>query len=124
MIKWRIKSFSLILFYLFFQINSKNSPQSLSISENEAFYLQNESYFQIKNPDLNSYNLKAQIKTNKTCDRKCFLERTLGPRTKSLMFTVCMSSLYFLILLTGIFGNITTCLVIIYNNCMHTTTNY
>lgn len=52
------------------------------------------------------------------------LEDILGPRKKGLVFVACMSTVYILILLCGLIGNISTCFVVIYNNCMHTTTNY
>lgn len=52
------------------------------------------------------------------------LEDILGPRKKGPIFVICMSTVYILILLCGLFGNISTCFVVIYNNCMHTTTNY
>jgi hypothetical protein len=52
------------------------------------------------------------------------LESKLGPRRKPLVFVICMSTIYIIILVCGIMGNISTCVVIIYNNCMHTTTNY
>lgn len=52
------------------------------------------------------------------------LEDILGPRKKGIVFVICMSSVYILILLCGLIGNISTCFVVIYNNCMHTTTNY
>ena len=52
------------------------------------------------------------------------LEQKLGPRRKSLLFTVFMSVAYGLIFICGICGNLCICCVIIYNTCMHTTTNY
>ncbi len=62
--------------------------------------------------------------TNQSCDRDCFLERNLGPRKNNLSFIIIMCLVFIVILLTGLFGNISTCCVIILNNCMHTTTNY
>jgi hypothetical protein len=61
---------------------------------------------------------------NATKSRLEILEETLGPRKKPLSFVICMSTVYILILMCGIIGNISTCCVIITNNCMHTTTNY
>lgn len=52
------------------------------------------------------------------------LEMTFGPRNKPLTFVIVMSTIYILILMCGIIGNISTCFVVIFNNCMHTTTNY
>lgn len=59
---------------------------------------------------------------NKT--RMEILEEHLGPQKKPVGFVVCMSTVYILILICGLVGNISTCCVIICNNCMHTTTNY
>ena len=56
--------------------------------------------------------------------RKELLESMLGPQRKSFTFIVCMSTVYILILVCGIIGNVSTCYVIVSNSCMHTTTNY
>jgi neuromedin U receptor 1 len=61
---------------------------------------------------------------NKPLTAEQQLENVLGPRHKPLTFVICMSTIYIIILLCGLLGNISTCIVIIYNNCMHTTTNY
>nr|QVK45901.1 G protein-coupled receptor [Proales similis] len=57
-------------------------------------------------------------------DSRSFLEMALGPRRKPLTFIVFMSTVYGLILIAGLLGNISTCFVVICNNCMHNTTNY
>jgi neuromedin U receptor 1 len=56
--------------------------------------------------------------------RQEFLEQNLGPRKRPTSLISIMSSIYILILVCGLFGNISTCCVIILNSCMHTTTNY
>ncbi|XP_035705429.1 pyrokinin-1 receptor-like isoform X2 [Folsomia candida] len=53
-----------------------------------------------------------------------YLEIYLGPRSLPLTSLIPMSIIYSLILLTGVFGNVTTMVVIITNNWMHTATNY
>jgi hypothetical protein len=60
--------------------------------------------------------------TNKT--RKQILEMYLGPQKKPLPFVIFMSTIYSIILICGLLGNISTCLVIIFNKNMHSTTNY
>ncbi len=65
-----------------------------------------------------------QIYNKTECDRECYIEKNLGPRKNNLTFTIVMTAIYIIIFLTGLFGNIATCFVIIFNNCMHTTTNY
>ena len=52
------------------------------------------------------------------------LERNIGPRKNSLAFTITISLIYILILLFGIIDNICVCFVIIFNQNMHTVTNY
>ena len=67
-------------------------------------------------------NHNANLSQGETMQQ--ILENRLGPQRKPLLFVICMSSVYILIFICGIMGNISTCYVIIYNNCMHTTTNY
>lgn len=69
-------------------------------------------------------NMPYTNQTEETCDRTCQLEQLLGPRRMDLSYTVSMSLFYLVILITGILGNVITCLVIVFNDNMHTTTNY
>ena len=71
--------------------------------------------------NANTYNNSNQTTS---CDRTCFLEQNLGPRTQDFTFKFCMTFLYLTILITGVLGNLSTCLVIILNDNMHSTTNY
>ncbi|XP_013774291.1 pyrokinin-1 receptor-like [Limulus polyphemus] len=48
----------------------------------------------------------------------------MGPKRKSLFFVVPMTLVYITILVTGVVGNICTCVVIAKNKYMHTATNY
>jgi neuromedin U receptor 1 len=57
-------------------------------------------------------------------NRSQYLESLMGQRYKSIEFVVFMGTIYSLILLCGIVGNLSTCFVVITNNCLHTTTNY
>ncbi len=59
-----------------------------------------------------------------TLTRQEFLAQNLGERKHKTSFVIAMSTVYILILICGLFGNISTCCVIIFNSCMHTTTNY
>ncbi|XP_061594966.1 neuromedin-U receptor 1 [Cololabis saira] len=51
-----------------------------------------------------------------------FLEKYLGPRRSSVFLPVCL--IYLLIFLTGVVGNVLTCIVIARNKVMWTPTNY
>jgi hypothetical protein len=86
------------------------------------------SSLQTNKDDLQTYTSiepLVSISTDaKNLSREETLEMLMGPRRKTLTFIIIMSSVYFLILFCGIIGNITTCLVIICNSCMHTNTNY
>lgn len=57
-------------------------------------------------------------------DMDKYLEMYLGPKSLPLESLIPMSLIYFLILLTGIFGNVTTMIVIITNPYLQTATNY
>ena len=48
----------------------------------------------------------------------------LGQRYRSTLTAVSLSIIYCLVMMTGIIGNVTTCLVIARNSYMHTATNY
>lgn len=49
---------------------------------------------------------------------------SLGPQRDSLWLVIPITIIYSLIFVTGLFGNIITCTVIIRNKSMHTATNY
>ena len=57
-------------------------------------------------------------------DVEAFLEQNLGRRYRSLTESVVLVSVYCIIFLTGIAGNVCTCIVIVRNKRMHTATNY
>jgi len=52
------------------------------------------------------------------------LELLLGPRRQDVSTALPMTVVYALIFVTGLIGNISTCVVIASNHYMHTTTNY
>ena len=58
-----------------------------------------------------------------TSVEQLLLER-LGPRSKDTVSAVVLTIVYSLIFLSGSLGNICTCIVIVRNHCMQTTTNY
>lgn len=72
--------------------------------------------------DPSALSMSMSNHGNKT--RMEILEENLGPQKKPIGFVISMSTVYILILICGLVGNISTCCVIICNNCMHTTTNY
>lgn len=62
---------------------------------------------------------------NESFDLQDFLNGYMGPRRIwGLPVAVTVTVVYSLILVTGVTGNVCTCLVIIKNSYMHTATNY
>ena len=53
-----------------------------------------------------------------------YLEHTTGPRRGPLPTVIVITVVYCCLFLSGLFGNVCTCLVIIKNKYMHTATNY
>lgn len=53
-----------------------------------------------------------------------YLERIHGPRRGPIATVIAITCVYGFIFLSGIFGNVCTCLVIAKNKYMHTATNY
>lgn len=51
-------------------------------------------------------------------------EKLYGPKRDSLLVVIPITIIYVIIFLTGLVGNISTCIVISRNRSMHTTTNY
>lgn len=74
--------------------------------------------------DNSNQNQDGNNATTSAYDRKALLESMLGPQKKPFSFVFFMGTTYMLIFICGIIGNISTCFVVIFNNCMHTTTNY
>lgn len=52
------------------------------------------------------------------------LELVLGPRRQDVSTALPVTVVYALIFVTGLIGNVATCVVIARNHYMHTTTNY
>ena len=55
---------------------------------------------------------------------KSLLESRLGPQGKNIIYVIILLLIYGLIFISGIVGNVCTCLVILKNNSLKTTTNY
>ena len=55
---------------------------------------------------------------------QALLESKLGPQYRGLAETWVLTTVYSLIFLTGIAGNVCTCVVIYKNRSMHTATNF
>ncbi|XP_003696837.2 neuropeptides capa receptor-like [Apis florea] len=53
-----------------------------------------------------------------------YLTKVLGPKYLSMRMVIPLTIIYMIIFITGIFGNIVTCIVIIKNSAMQTATNY
>ena len=53
-----------------------------------------------------------------------YLTTYLGQRYRSTTAAISLSVVYCMVLMTGVVGNVTTCVVIARNSYMHTATNY
>lgn len=53
-----------------------------------------------------------------------YLSKVLGPKYLSLRLVIPLTITYVVIFITGVFGNVATCTVIIRNSSMQTATNY
>lgn len=62
--------------------------------------------------------------TNASFDVAGYLREHLGHRHRSFVESIVLTIVYCLILLTGVTGNVSTCIVIIKNNYLHTATNF
>ena len=56
-------------------------------------------------------------------DADVYLQQHLGRRHHSAVESASLTAVYVLILLTGVVGNVVTCVVIVRNSYMHTATN-
>nr|QRC76238.1 neuromedin U receptor variant b [Deroceras reticulatum] len=74
--------------------------------------------------DVNSTVQANSFSNASIVSRADYLAYTLGPRHISTAALVVLSVLYIIIFLTGVLGNLCTCVVIIRNRCLHTATNY
>ncbi|GFS18052.1 neuropeptide capa receptor [Elysia marginata] len=61
---------------------------------------------------------------NNTTDIDALLVDKLGPRRKDMVSAVLLTIVYSVIFLSGVIGNVCTCLVIARTHSMQTTTNY
>ena len=57
-------------------------------------------------------------------DKEQLLRENLGEKRKDFPSVLVLTIVYTLIFLSGVVGNVATCLVIAKNNYMHTVTNY
>jgi neuromedin U receptor 1 len=118
---------TVLITIVIFCSSNVNTQQTQDYINSNDLFVTNSSLLSVTNHDLSQTytSLEPHVSTDaKNLTREETLEMLMGPRRKTLTFIVIMSSVYSLILLCGIFGNITTCLVIICNSCMHTNTNY
>lgn len=65
----------------------------------------------------------TDIRENVECYDK-YLSDYLGPRSLPSETLIPVTIIYILIFVTGVFGNVTTCIVILTNQYMRTATNY
>ena len=80
--------------------------------------------------DNTTINFRSENVTNiysnftSTESVKSLLESRLGPQGKNIIYVIILLLIYGLIFISGIVGNVCTCLVILKNNSLKTTTNY
>ena len=79
-----------------------------------------ETFYNVQN--LTLYDLRNV--TTQWQSREDLLKDYLGDRHISLEAVVLLTALYTLIFLSGVLGNVCTCIVIARNRSMHTATNY
>ena len=79
-----------------------------------------ETFYNVQNVTL--YDLRNV--TTQWQSREDLLKDYLGDRHISLEAVVLLTALYTLIFLSGVLGNVCTCIVIARNRSMHTATNY
>ena len=71
-----------------------------------------------------SSNISSNISLrNITNDSKALIEQYLGSRYMDLWTLAVLNTIYIVIFISGLFGNICTCIVIARNRYMHTATN-
>ncbi|KAI8752854.1 neuromedin-u receptor [Biomphalaria glabrata] len=75
-------------------------------------------------PNLFFPNTTLDIYQNATTDINQLLVETLGQKRKDIVSAVALTFVYSIIFLSGMVGNICTCLVIARSHSMQTTTNY
>ena len=77
------------------------------------------------NGSLTEYNINVSFgETSTPIDLDKYVTDYLGEKRKELFSAVVLSVVYLLIFVTGIIGNLSTCLVIGKNAYMHSITNY
>lgn len=76
------------------------------------------------NPIVTILDASLDNFTNSSISEEELLLARLGPRRKDLTSVIFLLVIYLLIFVSGTFGNICTCIVIIRNHYMQTTTNY
>lgn len=116
-------SFVILLTYLqptVAQLSAKNEEEKQASSH--LFSTQNSSHSRVVSFVLENTSILHNLTS--MAERKHLLETELGPQKKPLTFVLFMGTIYIVIFFCGIIGNISTCFVVIFNNCMHTTTNY
>lgn len=89
-----------------------------SIKSNDT--IQYPTHIAIKNDDV-YLNMLNQLYQK---EKEDFLKAEIGPRTHNLWIAIPVTTLYSIILIAGVLGNILVCIVIVRNTSMHTATNY
>lgn len=79
-------------------------------------------------PTENHSILKTNVSNNLTSqdvfDVDTFLRNNMGERHLPTSIVILLTVVYVVIFLTGMLGNVSTCIVVMRNSYMHTATNY
>ena len=71
-----------------------------------------------------SGSLQMQFTNISSNDLQNIVIRKLGKRNTDPLSTFCLITIYVVVFVTGVFGNLTTCVVIQRNKFMHSITNF
>lgn len=74
------------------------------------------------NTTLDTSDPYASVRVNETTNFTVLMDNV--PSRDSLYIIIPMTLFYIIIFITGIIGNVSTCIVIFYNKYMHTATNF
>lgn len=89
---------------------------SIEMTTDWTFYNENSTLYKTYNSVVISLEVPVFNKTNTIIE--------WGPKRDSLYIVIPMTVIYAIIFLTGVIGNVSTCIVIAKNKSMHTATNY
>jgi hypothetical protein len=81
-------------------------------------------YIQITENGSHELNVSAADGATEHLDVSVYLAKFLGRRHRGGLESAALTFVYCVVLLTGVVGNVATCVVVARNKYMHTATNY